>query len=715
MPGTAPYQLLIDLAPVASAIGSGGTVTLTTDGSHGITPGAYVEVAGLLGAGTAWNGVQLVSTVTSGSAFTFVSGTASGTATVTSASLSYDLLNPRINYAAGTAQSYAWMASPESLSLSANGDGSGASMSFSVYQDLTPPAGPWYTLIPDNARVRLAEKNTGITPGTADARFLGVVLGTQARLNESGQGSETDVNLGDVNILLDRLGTFGKVSATRGTSKGDASRTSNVTTINFGRINHGFIAGQQVRVSGYSRGGTATFNGIRTIGTATATTINYSNPGADDTSGGCTFTVTRVGKSNDRILLTSTNAPSTKTQYFNLSSGDTIFIRGIAGVNGSGWASGNLKLVGQLCNGYFSGDQVIAKNAYQIEVVLPKPIPGAWGTFDTGAYLFGIAPQVGDPVVNGQIVVSIAPGATESDAVASLLSVVNAYKAQDKVVQRSFNTSGTAYISGGTVYSNTQEVRFTATTLRSALDAVIEAYMGNDVKERRYYIDVNGLLHYELVDSATSAPTFPTAPYVITTTALGTPNTSTGKASVNPFSFEVGYDHETTRAAMFTIPSTAGTTLSQVFAYENLVGGDGSAAFTTRKGAPTFDGFVDFPTAVKSPGAQLQRAAVAWFTERHKPLLSGSFSLRGGGTTAWNLNGFSAGYAQTGTASFALVSGWAPGQWVEVNSSLIASGLYRVEQVSWSLEPGSYVQRIDVTFNRKNPTDLATLIASQVK
>jgi hypothetical protein len=43
------------------------------------------------------------------------------------------------------------------------------------------------------------------------------------------------------------------------------------------------------------------------------------------------------------------------------------------------------------------------------------------------------------------------------------------------------------------------------------------------------------------------------------------------------------------------------------------------------------------------------------------------------------------------------------------------SGLYRVEQVQWSLEPGSYTQIITVYFNRKNPNDLAALIASQTK
>jgi hypothetical protein len=53
---------------------------------------------------------------------------------------------------------------------------------------------------------------------------------------------------------------------------------------------------------------------------------------------------------------------------------------------------------------------------------------------------------------------------------------------------------------------------------------------------------------------------------------------------------------------------------------------------------------------------------------------------------------------------------------VEVTSAELGlSGLYRVEQVEWSLEPGSYVQVITVRFNRKNPTDVATLLATQIK
>jgi hypothetical protein len=315
------------------------------------------------------------------------------------------------------------------------------------------------------------------------------------------------------------------------------------------------------------------------------------------------------------------------------------------------------------------------------------------------------------------MIVKIPKGATEDTAVKTFLSATDAYKRTDYAVQRMFNTAGTAQITGGTTFTSTQDVQFGATTLRSAMDAIIETYTGNDVKDRRTFIDVNGNLNYKLVDT-TAKPTYATAPYAIITTGAGDPNTSTGKATVAPFNLTVTWDHETAKSAMFTIPATSGASLTQVWTYNELAtvdsGGTATETFAERKGAPVLDAIVDFPTAVTNPGAQMQGAAAAYFTERHKPLLSGQFELRGAGTAAWNQYGFTSGYAQTGASSYALVSGWQPGQWVEVTSAgLGLSGLYRVEQVDWGLEPGSYVQRVMVTFNRKNPSDLATIIAGQ--
>ena len=706
------------MAPIASAIAVSGTVTITTTSSHGITPGAYVQLDGLTDAGTAFNTVAQVATTPSGTAFTYVLGAVSGTATVTTGVISYDLLNPPINYASGTARQSALIAEPGQLQLSANGDGSGSSMSLTVLQETTPAVGPWFNLIPDNTRFRLTQKDTGSVPTSADVRFLGLLSSVDAQLTGSGQGTITTVQLGEVNILLDRLGVFGQTIATKSLQNGAATRASNVTTISFpgkpGVPQHGFKVGQQVKVSGLSGGRNASFNGIFTVASVPdARSFTYANTGTADTSGGRTFTVTRKAKTFDRLTLTATSAPGITTNYFNLTSGDTIYIRGISGFAGSGWTSEELTQIRLTCNGYFSGDQVNVINAYTVELIMPKSLSGT-GTFNTGAYLIGTSAQVGPPIVNGQMIVKITAGSTEDDAVKQFLTLVNAYKSNDYAVQRLFTTSGTAQITGGTVYANTQEVQFPATNLRSAMDAIVETYAGNDIKERRAFIDTTGALNYKLVDTATSAPTYATAPYSIITTGAGDPNTSTAKATVAPFNLAVNWDHETAKAAMFTIPAISGAALSQIWSYQDLaVEQSGTALFTERAGAPVLDAVVDFPTAVKNPGAQIQRAAAAYFYERHKPLLSGTFELRGAGQAAWNTYGFTSGYAQTGASTFALVEGWKPGQWVEVTAAgLGLTGLYRVEQVDWALEPGSYIQRVTITFNRKNPSDLATLVAS---
>jgi len=119
---------------------------------------------------------------------------------------------------------------------------------------------------------------------------------------------------------------------------------------------------------------------------------------------------------------------------------------------------------------------------------------------------------------------------------------------------------------------------------------------------------------------------------------------------------------------------------------------------------------VDFPNATAD---LIDVAAAAWFKERYQPLMSGQFELRGAGTAAHNTLGFFKGYYQTGASTYAVTS-WAPGQFVDITaSSLSLSGLYRVEEVALSFEPGSYKQVISVRFNRKNPNDLASIIASQ--
>lgn len=700
---TAPYQLWMDLAPVASAVRVSSTVTITTSSPHAITTGAYIQVGDTTGtAGTSMVGVYQV-TVTSGTTFTYSSAGSAGTADSGSAFIAFDLLNPPINYASGTARSNAMIVDISTLNLSANGDGSGSTMRFDVLQEQTPAAGPWFTLVPDNTRLRLVYKDTGSAPAAnaSDVYFLGLLDGLDARLNGSGQGTTTTVSLGDANVVLDRVAVFGKTGSSR--LIGLASRSGNVATY-YTTVAHGFVNGQTVKVTGVLSSGTATFNGTYTISSVTTTSFTATNTGSDQSSSdSVTAAFSRDGRSNDWVVVT---AVGTGAKFY-IESGDTVRIR-----RGSLTGFGDATTMRLRLDNTFSGGDVVKISDASFKVRLARPYTFTWGTFGNGSvFSQGI---VRDPTQQpGQVTVTIPGGLTEADAVKSLLTTVNQYKAADYPLQRVMSTSGTAAIIGGTAYDNGAAIQFASCSLRSALDTVIETYGGGDVKERRYYVDLAGKLNYRLVD-AESKPTYATAPYAIVTSGAGTPNTTTGKATVAPFDLSVNWDHGTTKNAQFTLPASgSGAPLTTVLAYTDMYTDEGNRAFTTRGGAPVFDDVVDFPGASNHQGAQIKRAAAAYFIERHKPMLSGQFTLRGAGTAAHNANGFSAGYAQTGASTYALVNRWEPGQWVEITSAgLGLSGLYRVEQVDWSLEPGSYVQIIRITFNRRNPSDLPSLIAN---
>jgi len=702
---TAPYQLWMDLAPIASAIRVSSTVTITTTSSHGLTTGAEIEVGNTAGAaGTSMVGVYDV-TVTSGTTFTYTAAGSAGTATIGSAFIAYDLLNPPINYASGSARENAMIADINTLNLSSNGDGSGSTMSFDILQETTPAVGPWFNLVPDNTRIRLCQKDTGSTPAAADVRFLGVLDSVNSQLNGSGQGTITSVQLSDANVLLDRVAVFGKTGAAR--TIASASRSSNVATYET-TVDHGFVTGQSIKISGVLAAGTASFNGTYTITSTGARTFTAPNTGPTSSrSGTADVNFARDGRSNDWVVVTAVSPGRLFIQ-----SGDTVRIRR-GGM--SGW--GDTTTMKLLLDTTFSGSDVVRVSDTSIKVRLRRPYNNPpWGTFGSGGKIFssGIARDATQQP--GQVTVTIPGGLSETQAVTNLLALTNQYKSGDQPLQRVLSTSSTANITGGTVYANGPALQFSSCSLRSALDTVIETYAGSDVKERRYYVDLSGTLNYKLVDSA-SKPTYANAPYSIITTGAGNPNTTTGKATVAPFSLSVNVDHSTTKNAQFTLPAAGqGVPLTTVFAYTDLYDEDGVAAFSTRAGAPVFDEVVDFPGASNNQGAQIARAAAAYFIERHKPMLSGSFTLRGAGTAAHNQYGFSAGYAQTGVATFALVSRWEPGQYVEITAAgLGLSGLYRVEQVDWSLEPGSYTQIITVTFNRRNPSDLASLIANLKK
>ena len=128
---TAPFQLWLDLAPVASAVRVSSTVTVTTSSPHAISTGAYIQIDGTIGAaGTSMPGVYSV-TVTSGTTFTFTKAGSAGTADLSGAFISYDLMSPLLDYS-GTARQSALYVPLESLQMAAAGDGAGVSFGFTI-------------------------------------------------------------------------------------------------------------------------------------------------------------------------------------------------------------------------------------------------------------------------------------------------------------------------------------------------------------------------------------------------------------------------------------------------------------------------------------------------------------------------------------------------------------------------------------------------------
>ena len=687
---TAPFSFFVDLPQVATAVRVSSTVTVTTSSAHGLASGAYVQMEGAAGAaGTSMNTVAQV-TVTSGTAFTFSAAGSAGTATVGSACVSQDLLNPLINYAQGTAREAALYVDPESMQMSAAGDGETSSMSLTVMQDDTPSDGPWFALIPDQARIRLYKVATGSAPTDADLYFIGVISGIAARMNGSGQGTIADVSIEEVNSILDKLVVFGQpVQAREPEGEGGFDRVSNVTTVTTS-TDHGYAVGQQVKIASVIGGAGTSFNGTFTInGTPSDNEFTYANSGSN-AEGDNWRTITSIslkGKSKQLVQIQITSGAN-----HGLSSGDTVEIRGVS--------ASSAKAENQI-NTIFTGSSVTRVSATVLQVKLSSSL-NFTQTF-SGGEIRGIATITPIGGTQAQTVIPIIGGEDEGDAVRKVLGIVSSYKRKSPAVQRLLATSTTTQIVSSVDAASDTGVAIPVGTLRSVLDSIVEVYGGQDSKERRYYIDLNRRLNYRLVD-ATAIPTYATAPYKIITSGTADPDTTTAAATIFPYSLSLNYDHQTTKQALFQISAQSGAGVKKVVNYT-------SAGFTERKNAPIFDDVVDYPTAAKSVDNQVQRAAKSYFLERHKPLLTGTLTLRGAGDVAHNADGFSAGYYQTGASTFALQKRWEPGQFVSIVApELGLNGLYRVEQVDWSLEPRSFFQVITITFNRRNPNNLVNTV-----
>lgn len=688
---TAPFQLWIDLAAIASAVRTSGTVTVTTATPHGITTGAYIQMEGASDvAGTSMNGVYQA-TVTSGTTFTYTSSGTAGTGVTGSACISYDLLNPLINYS-GAAKDGALYIRPESMQFAISGDGSGASSSITVAQDDVGADGPWFQLIPDQARLRLIKANTGTTPAAdgSDILFTSVVSNITARLNGSGQGVIADVAMQDVTSLLDRVFVYTLGNQRRFIEVGGAIRkTVGATKTNYitTSVSHGLVTGGTASIQ-YVNGGGAGGNfqaqnvtisvvspnefSYSATGTATAGTGNVYIQPISITGSGTTFQITVPENSN-------------------FDSGPTI-VRGVTATNA---------IAEGLINTIFSDSSIGGTANNIINVYTTRTIPSA--TFDvSNAEVRGLA-MVTPAGTLGDYSISIAADQTEQQLVTSILSAVDNFKSFDPAFQRLLSTSGTSKIAASTALVNPETYEVSSGGLRGVLESIAETFQGIDSISRRYFVDVTGKLNYVLVDDS-AKPTYATAPYKLISSGTANPNTTTAAATLVPYGLQIGYDHLTTKSGISL--TNAGT------GYSPIVSTYTDYEFPDRLGAPFFDNAIDEPSVDGLYRANSYRAAKSFFAQAYPTLLSGFATLRGAGTAAHNIYGFNAGYAQTGASTYALVNSWQPGQWVDIAcAELGLSGLYRIEQVDWTLEPGSFTQVITITFSYKPQYALSTQLA----
>jgi hypothetical protein len=695
---------------VASAVRTSGTVTVTTASNHGIVPGAVIALEGLTSsAGTSMNAAWTVATVPSATTFTFVSSGTAGSATSTDddgnyiAALSQDLLNPLINYGS-SARGSALYVPTDSIQMAASGDGAGATMQFSVNQDITPSVGPWYLLAPDEARIRLITKTTGTSPASdgSDVLFIGTIGGVTANLNGSGQGTQANIQVADVNAVLDRLVVFGKEVSNKGIAsetRNGIVRASNIVTVRT-TANHGFSVGMPFTITGVLGGEGTSFNVSSTIATVPSSKTFTFNQSGSAANGYDYIEITTAAKATSR---TANVVRLTLADAHGLKGGESIKVVGV---------KNTVDAVERLIDSVvFSGQNLRVVNATQIDVTLASRRVTNFGTFSTPNAPYIRFEPVGSRTVtpaagSNQGSIGINGNESETSAVNKMLGVVAANKSDDYALNRLLKTTTTTQVSGSSK-PNQAGIAFPAGTLRAALDSVVEAYSGMDSRDRRYFVDTRGRLDYRLVDTL-SVPTYATAPYKIITSGTQNPNTTTEAATIFPYDLKVDWDYRTTKEALIvtsSIDNTPGATRVQ-----NYV----DSGYTLRPVSPRFDDVVEAPTRSTNVQAELGRVATAFFLERHKPILSGSFTIRGAGTAAFNEYGFDNGYNQTGTATFALVEGWKPGQWVDIScSGLGLSGLYRIEQVDWGLESGSFTSFVVVTFNRRPASTLTHLLNSR--
>lgn len=421
---------------------------------------------------------------------------------------------------------------------------------------------------------------------------------------------------------------------------------------------HGFLAGDKVRLFNVLGGSAIPFmaGNPYTVGTVTETggpgvsrRFNYTQTGGTVAAD----MLTSIAISSGTPFAVSTNRLTIVTSSpHNLTTQPSVRIRGVTGASE----------ITTRINDIHRADKIEIVNSTTLIVTLIRgfqnwaplgvPLNFSAATLEyvpTGAV---VALDDGINTVNAGriggigITSSGSLGATkfwrlksEAQMVQGLMGLALQSKGVDYPFLRLFDVTNFSQLTRAATKSRIS-ISTSATTLRGALDALVEAYQGIDGKQRRYYVNLDGVLVYEIADDA--KPPTATAPYKIVTASIGSPNTSTAAASVNPYDLSIEWDQDTTKRALFTTATRTGAPIADLIKFDSP---DALGTAYTRPGAPYFDEILDYPNNADDRLVTRQDAARAYFVERYAPILRGSFELRGGGTATWNNLGFSSGYA----------------------------------------------------------------------
>jgi hypothetical protein len=262
-------------------------------------------------------------------------------------------------------------------------------------------------------------------------------------------------------------------------------------------------------------------------------------------------------------------------------------------------------------------------------------------------------------------------------------------------------------------------------TLRACLDTIREAAEAVDGEQRRYWVAPNGTINYARL--GTAVPTYATAPFKVVTTATYSPyGSASAAATLQVRSLNVSLDHDVivkkARFIMNEVLSQYDAKVSGgVYTVKDPYGrvydqADPNGAGMTTRNGPRPEALITVTPMPKRVSGSVQWSnkitdygkkyfGTDTYPNRAAPQRSISFSVRGADPTN-NPYGFVKGYRQTAPSTFVLQDGWEAGQYVSIeSSSLDLSGLYRIESLSMSFEPGSMIRQYDMTCERvpRNP------------